>query len=224
MSCEGMQTGTTDHEWTVLPPFKLNWVCVDLRDPATVYEVKKAIYVLGGVSTRMDSAIWTVEDEGALRLLASEAWARDYAMSRTGPAGWEVPSGEGIEQMCLRLNWATRDARMSAEFPWLFYAMDVLGDAPGLLDGLKTTDPAIGAPARPPIESAPEPIETPAPIVEEPSEPTEPALPTRPTPSYPSVPPAEVVETGASSNLKPYGIALAAAGLVVAGVYYFAGK
>jgi hypothetical protein len=208
MSCENVSTGGADHDWTLLPPFKHNWVCVNLRDSDTMYEVKKAIYVLSNVRTRLDTTLWTPQDENALRLLDQEAWARDYELARPGPLGWQVPSGAGIEQMALRLGWATNDARMNAEFPWLFYAMDVLGDAPGLLDGLKTNDPGIGA------SGATDEVEPTEPV---PAPPAETPRVIGPAPAPPT-PAAQAAVT--HPGLRAIGIALGLVGLGAAVLYY----
>ena len=205
MTCQGKATGYPESSWGTTT------VCVNLDDPATMLEVKSALYALTNVRTEVHSPPWTPADEGALRMWATQEYIRERDVMREGPLGWMVPSGEGIEAMAIWLGYESDDGGLRQRFPLLFGAMDE--NESHWISSLATTDPQIGAAGQQPGEQPPgdEPMEPP-----DGDEPPPPSA-RRDDPQYPPRPQAAAA---APMNYAVLGLTMALVGLGLATAVY----
>jgi hypothetical protein len=198
--CDYLETGDAYSSWgrTI--------VCVDLYSPETMLEVKSALYGLSNIRTSVHTALWTPEDETALRSWALDEPVANTDVMREGPLGWMVPSGEGIETMVRHLEWQG----LSDRVPLLAGA--VAEAASHWLASIETTDPEIGQAGQPEPPSA----EQPAPPEDEPRA----EGPTDIIPSLPTPPPSTAAAAPSYRNI---GVAVAAVGICAAVAYYMRG-
>ena len=208
-----MSTGGESTTWWGLSG---TLVCINYVDPATMRELKLMLAEVAGVATRVETAVWTKDDEGALALANVEEQFREADLGKWTALGWYIPRAETPGRLLCSLGYP-ESQRLVHDYPLLTAVFDraqycgVFGGEAAVHSPLKlgSTDPRVGAAGTP----APAPPEPPA-LIPEPEYPgTEPVY-------YPDEP--EVYEEPREATISPTmiaGMMMAVVGVGFAVVY-----